>query len=132
MTTRNARSKRESLRQVVPVMSPGNQRRVRVSMTSEVMDTLCRLPQGAVEGPYFDRAGAGHRVGRRDLDRLGHRLAVEDVESADRLLRLDERSLGDHRAPVPYPDGRCPAGRGKHVAVEALPAGLHVVEPREA
>ena len=44
------------------------------------------------ERPDLDRPHLGHRVPRRDLDRLLEAAALEDVEAADDLLGLGERA----------------------------------------
>ncbi len=68
----------------------------------------------------------------RDLDSLLEAVALDDVETSDRLLRLHERAIGDHRLAVPHPHRPGAARRRKLIAGHPDPARLHVVEPREA
>ena len=52
------------------------------------------------ERPDFDRPRLGGGVPGRDLDGLVHAAALDDVEPADHLLGLGERTVGDDRLPV--------------------------------
>src|SRR5207253_2053782 len=58
--------------------------------------------------------------------------ALDNVEPADRLLRLGERTVGDERLPVADADRAGPARRGQLVAGDPDAARLEVVQPREA
>jgi hypothetical protein len=52
------------------------------------------------EWPHFDRPVLGSGVPGRDLNRLVQAAALDDVEPADYLLGLGERTISDDRLPV--------------------------------
>ena len=57
------------------------------------------------ERPDLDRPHLSQRVRGRDLDRLVHAAALDEVEPADHLLGLGKRTVGDKRLPVADADG---------------------------
>jgi hypothetical protein len=66
-----------------------------------------------------------------DLDGLLQAAALDDVEPADRLLRLGERTVGDDCLPVADTDGACVARRSQLVAADPDAPRLEVVQPAE-
>src|SRR5207247_6559508 len=71
------------------------------------------------------------RSQRATLGRLEAR-AFDDVESADRLPGLNERTVRDDRLPVADTDRAAPARRSKLVAGDPASPRLEVVQPRKA
>src|SRR5918999_3195454 len=84
------------------------------------------------ERPDLDRPDLGDRVAGCDLDGLLQAAALDDVEAADRLLGLGERTVGDDRLPVAGADGARTAGRSQLVAGDPDAPRLDVVQPGEA
>src|SRR5437868_13101087 len=83
------------------------------------------------ERPDLDRARLGERVTRGDLHRLFEAVALEQIEAADRLFRLHERTVRDQRFPAPDTNRPRPPRRGELVAGQPDPPGVQVVDPRE-
>jgi hypothetical protein len=71
-------------------------------------------------------------VARGDLDGFLEAGAFEEVETADRLLRLSERPVGHQRVAVADADRAGPARRGQLVSREPDAPRLEVVHPGEA
>jgi hypothetical protein len=67
-----------------------------------------------------------------DLDGLLQAVALEDVEPADRLLGLGERTVRDERLPAADADGARPARRSQLIAGDPDAPRLEVVKPGEA
>ena len=84
------------------------------------------------ERPDLDRPRFGDWVSGRDLNGLVEAVALDDVEPADCLLGLHERTVGDDRLPATDADGAGPARRSELVAGDPAPPGLEVVKPRKA
>src|SRR5262249_1587490 len=56
----------------------------------------------------------------------------DEIEAADRLLRLRERTVRDQLLPASHADGAAATRRRKLVAGHPFPPRLHVVQPRKA
>src|SRR6478672_7829693 len=67
-----------------------------------------------------------------DLDGLLEAVAFDEVESAERFLRLDEGAVGHELLAAPDANGLRAAGRRELIADLPDPAILEVVEPRES
>src|SRR5207249_5773987 len=89
-------------------------------------------PSVPPEWPDLDRPSPCDRVFGRDLDGLLQAAALDDVEPADGLLSLDERTVGDDRLAVADADGSGPARRRQLVPGDPAALRLKVVQPREA
>jgi hypothetical protein len=84
-----------------------------------------------MDGPDLDRPRLGAGVSRRNLDGLLEAAALDDVESADRLLGLGERTVGDDRLSIADADGACLARRSQLVAADPDAPRLEVFQPAE-
>src|SRR5215208_3541371 len=84
------------------------------------------------ERPDLDRPRLGDRVPGRDLDGLLQTAALDDVEPAERLLGLGERTVGDDRLPVTDADRARPARRSQLVAGDPAAPRLELVQPGKA
>jgi hypothetical protein len=87
----------------------------------------CQFPQSG-RTSIVPRLGDG--VPGRDLDGLLQAAALDDVEPADRLPGLGERTVGDERLPVADTHGRGAASQ--LVAGDPVAPCLDVVQPGEA
>src|SRR5205809_3857425 len=95
------------------------------------MLTAFTLASAPPERSHFDGSGLGHRMARGDLDRLLEAAAVDQVEAADRFLRLRKRTVGDDRLAVAHADRAATARWSELVAGLPDPAGGEVVHPRK-
>src|SRR5437764_14643764 len=94
--------------------------------------SYCGAGSVSPERPGLDGPHLRKRMRSGDLDGLVEAVALEDVEPADRLLRLDERAVR-HELPAVAHANRAGAPRRRElVARHPDPTRLHVVEPREA
>src|SRR5207253_9861187 len=82
--------------------------------------------------PTHERPYLIYTVRCPERDGLLQTAALDNVEPADRLLRLGERTVGDERLPVADANRAGPARRGQLVAGDPDAARLEVVQPREA
>src|SRR5262249_35528683 len=86
----------------------------------------------APEGPNLDRPHASDRMASGNLDCFPEAVAFDDVESADRLLRLREGAVGDDRLAVTDADRPSTTRRRELVARLPDPALAYLVQPRKA
>jgi hypothetical protein len=97
------------------VDSPKNASRHAPSVTLERSVPRCEV-LAACQFPQSGRTSIVPRLGDgvpgRDLDGLLQAAALDDVEPADRLPGLGERTVGDERLPVTDTHGRGAARRG--------------------
>ena len=91
-----------------------------MSPSAKISSSLARISVPP-EWPHLDRPRPRNRVPGRDLDGLLKAAAFDDVESADGLFALDERTICDDGLPVADADGTGPARWGKLVAGVQLP-----------
>src|SRR5436189_193929 len=78
--------------------------------------------------PYLDRPSAGDGMLGCDIHGLFEAVALDQVEPAHRLLRLDEGTIGDDRSSVAHADRAGPARRRQLVSDDPPASRLKVVE----
>src|SRR5438874_13569333 len=88
-------------------------------------------PSVAPEWPHLDRSELRDWMAGGDLDCFLEAVALDEVEPADRLLRLRERAIGDELLPVAYTHRAAAPWRRQLVTGDPSAACLQVVEPRK-
>ncbi len=79
--------------------------------------------------PDLEDALSGHRVCRRNLDRLGHVAALQQVEAGEHFLRLQERTIGHQHLAVADPHHGRLLLRGDPVTGDPQPPSVHRRDP---
>ena len=87
-----------------PVATDQRAENLRRELAQQILDACVagsKVRRGLVhQRPHLDRAVAGERHPRRDLERAFEALAVDDVEATEVLLGFEVRAVGDDGSPV--------------------------------